>query len=118
MEEVFRTQGYTWVSADADKGVFLARRQRLPLPEVFVLSHCTVHDAMWIPALRAYAEFLKTYPSIARINQTVCVYDRAKSLAIAEYNTIDAELQGLPFYLVNRDELPILLASNFGSFRV
>jgi hypothetical protein len=118
MENVFRKHGYEWVPVDAPRRIFEARRKRLPMPDLFVLSHCSVHEAMWIPALKAYAKYLQTYPAIARINHKVCVYDRAKSLADAEFNTIYDELPELPFFLVNRDELPILLASNFGAFRL
>lgn len=116
-EEVFRKNGYNWTARNAEKRVFLANRPIPRLPAVSVLSHCSVHDVTWIPALQSYERYLDAYPGIAKINQKVCIYDRDRALSDVEIDTVYESLTGTPFILVHRDELPLLLSSNFSSLR-
>ena len=115
-EEVFRKSGYDWTVYDAEKRVFLSNRANPRLP-VSVLSHCSVHDVTWIPALKSYEQYLGAYPGIAKINQKVCIYDRDGPLSDAEIETIYENLNSTPFILAHRDELPLLLSTNFSSLR-
>ena len=62
-------------------------------------------------------DYLDQLPSISQINQKVCIYDRDKALSDVEIETIYEELDGTPFVLAHRGELPLLLESTFNSLR-
>jgi hypothetical protein len=114
-EAAFRKHGYDWKIQDAEKRVFLCSRAMSRLPAVSVLSHCSIHDVTWIPALETYERYLVAFPGIAQINHKVCIYDRERALSDVEIETIYENLVGTPFILARGDELPLLLTSNFTS---
>jgi hypothetical protein len=116
-EEVFRKNGYDWTIRDPERRVFQSDRSNPPLPTVSVLSHCSIHDVTWIPALKAFERFLHDFPAIAEISQKLCIYDRDGPLWDAQIEDIYENLNSMPFILAHRDELPLLLSSNFSSLR-
>jgi len=108
-EQIFREKGFDWVEQDPTKLIFRSRRQKQGMrPEVAVLSHCCIHDATYIPALRAYRDYLEDFNDIARINWRLCIYDADETLSEVEQEYIHDELPDLPFDLVHHSELPIL----------
>lgn len=115
-ERVFSEKGFDWTAIDASKRMYWSRRKQMSLPEAVVLSHCSIHDATYMPALKAYKTFIDGFSRIAQVNHKVCVYDDLV-LSDAEIETIGAELQGLPFVLAHHTELGILILSNFARLR-
>lgn len=115
-ERAFSEKGFDWAEIDASKRMYWSKRKQTSLPEAVVLSHCSIHDATYVPALKAYKSFICGFPQIAQVNHKVCVYDDLL-LSDAEIDTIGAELQGLPFVLAHHSELGILLLSNFARLR-
>jgi len=92
--------------------MYRSKRERLLLPDEMVVSHCCIHDAFYIPALKSVRSILNDYRPSSGVNQKICIYsDRV--LSVPQILTIKEELDGLPFILVNCDELEILVSSNF-----
>ena len=111
-QQIFQEKGFDWVEEDKTKLIFRSWRPKQPTLkklEVAVLSHCCIHDATYIPALRAYRNYLESYQGIAKINWKLCVYDQDETLSEAEQEAINDEFPDAPFILAHHSELPVLL---------
>ena len=111
-QQIFQEKGFDWVGEDKTKLIFRSWRPKQPTLkklEVAVLSHCCIHDATYIPALRAYRNYLESYQGIAKINWKLCVYDQDETLSEAEQEAINDEFPDAPFILAHHSELPVLL---------
>ena len=110
-ETAFRENGYDWSVLDQRMRMYKAdRKQGLPLS---VLSHCSIHDITWMPALKAYADYITKLRDVAGLNFKLCLYDREKRLSNAETRYIYQELGREPFYPTHHNQLGMLLLSNF-----
>jgi hypothetical protein len=116
-ERSFRSHGFDWIAIDLRRRMYRSNRPQPLMPQLTVLSHCSIHDISYVPALRAYARFIDGLPNRTELNQKVCVYERDQVLAEAEIETIREELQELPFILAHHNELGILLGSGFSRLR-
>lgn len=116
-ERAFTAAGFTWLAIDEARRMFKARRQRQALPPNVVLSHCSIHDATYVPALKAYADFIARLGNLAEINHKVCIYDRERVLSDPEIDAIAQEFGALPFILAHYNELGVLILSNFERLR-
>ena len=112
-QKAFLENGFKWSVLDEPKRMYKADRKKLPNPTTIVLSHCLVQDITFIPALKAYSNYIKLLPGIDKINYKLCIYDRERLLSDPERITIDETLDELQFEPVHYTELEILLASNF-----
>jgi hypothetical protein len=109
-QQIFLKKGFDWVQQDPTKLIFRSWRQKQGMkPEVAVLSHCCIHDATDISALRAYRDYLEAYHDIARINWRLCVYDQDETLSEVEQEAIQDVFPDAPFILAHHSELPVLL---------
>jgi hypothetical protein len=113
---VFRTRqlleekGFDWIEQDQTRLIYRSVRPRQEKrPELALISHCCIHEATDIPALRAFRKYLDSYPDLARINFKLCVYDRDETLSEAEEEAIDDAFPERPFYLLHHSELPLRL---------
>jgi len=113
-EAAFSRNGFDWRVVDIRRRMFEARRKMNPmLPEKVVLSHCSIHDPDYTPALRVYGQYLKGLPHIASVNEKVCLFADAV-LGPVEVERIWSELNGVPqFTLANYTELGLWIRSNF-----
>ena len=73
-----------------------------------MLSHCSVFDPVYGPALKRFAEFLK---GTARCNHSLFIYD-GELLPEPILNDI-AEAQPEPVIILHHQELAALIDSNF-----
>jgi len=114
----FSDKGFVWTDVDRSRRMYSALKAGSALPALTVLSHCSVHDPDYMPALRTFGEFIETYPDIARVNYKVCVYDREEgALKNSEMQAIDRQFGGRTFILAHYEELRNLIESNFTSLR-
>jgi hypothetical protein len=114
-ERAFERNGYNWITIDEALRTFEARRQTPTLADTVVLSHCLVEDITYVRALRAYAEYLVTFPRIAEVTHKLCIYDRDSPLSKHEIADIleDAKWKALPFSPSNCDEIGAFVRENF-----
>jgi hypothetical protein len=110
-ERAFRENGYDWSVLDQRMRMYKANRKQ-PLP-LAVLSHCSIHDITWMPALKAFADYIAKLRDVADLNFKLCLYDREKSLSQAETQYIYQQLGRSLFYPTHHNELGLLLLSNF-----
>lgn len=116
-EKIFRDNQFDWLVIKEELRMYRAERKQLPLPSTIVLSHCSIHDITYLPALRAYAEYVQHFPQIATVNYKLCIYDRDRPLSDSEYLQIYKWLSGTPFIPAHHNELETLIFSNFTRLR-
>lgn len=117
-EQAFSLNGFKWSTVDEPLRMYLAERRKRPDPTTIVLSHCSIHDITYLPALLAYTEFIKHYSDLPRVNYKVCVYDRERLLSDSELAAIDQYLgDDVNFILAHYNELGLLIESNFRRLR-
>jgi TIR domain len=112
-KHTFTETGFAWDAVDAQMRIYLAQCPQAMLPTVVVLSHCSVHDITYTPALRAYGDYIRQYPSIATVNHKLCIYDRDRFLSEPEWRMISRELPHLDFILAHHNQLPMLIHTHF-----
>lgn len=93
---------------DLARLMFQARRKAPRRPATVVLSHCSVQDVNYVPALKAYCDFLAQFPEIDKVTHKLCVYDDLV-LSDPEIDDIDTELNPLSFILMHHSELGRLI---------
>jgi hypothetical protein len=116
-EKIFRENQFDWLVVEERLRMYQAERKQLPLPSTIVLSHCSIHDVTYLPALQAYADYVQQFPQIATVNYKLCVYDRERVLSKSEFAQIQKSIRGTPFILAHYNELPVLILSNFTRLR-
>jgi hypothetical protein len=113
----FEENGYRWQVVDERLRMYRAEKKTPLLAQVLVFSHCLVHDVTYVPALRAYWNYLRRYPDVAKLNQKLCIYDRDKVLSDTEIETLSVNLPDMNAILAHYNELDLLVASNFTALR-
>ena len=116
-EKIFRENQFNWSVVEERMRMYQAERKRLPLPSTIVLSHCSVHEVTYVPALRAYADFVRMFPRISSVNHKLCIYDRERPLSDAEFVQINKVMADIPFELAHYNQLSMLISSNFTKLR-
>jgi hypothetical protein len=109
----FEVSGYQWHSVDERLRMYRADKSTARLPKVIALSHCLVQDITYVPALKAYWNYLNGYQDLAAVNQKLCIYDRDSVLSPTEMQTLSDNIPKMNVILAHHNELAMLLASNF-----
>jgi hypothetical protein len=104
----FVSHGFAWKVLDQRLLMFESSRSLSRRVRTKVLSHCSVFDPVYGPALKKFAEFLK---STARCNHSLFIYD-GELLPEPILNDI-AEAQSEPVVILHHQELAALIDSNF-----
>lgn len=115
-ENAFTVNNFQWSTVDLHKRMFRAHRQQRSMPPMIILSHCSIEDAKYVPALRVYKHFFDNYPDIARVAHKLCIYDD-EILSDHEIADIDAEMNTLSFILAHHAELDTLISTDFARLR-
>jgi hypothetical protein len=115
-QTTFEKSGYNWQVVDERLRMYKADKKAL-MPRVIVLSHCSVHDITYLPALKAYWDYLKSYKELASVNQRLCIYDRDRVLSQAEIETLISNVPEMNVIVAHYNELELLVASNFTTLR-
>jgi hypothetical protein len=116
-QATFEANGYSWQAVDERLRMYRADKKTALLAKAIILSHCLVHDITYPPALKAYWEYLKAYPDVAKLNQKLCIYDRDKVLSEPEIQALSNNIPDMNVILAHYNELELLVASNFAALR-
>lgn len=108
VKKEFVSHGFAWKVLDQRLLMFESSRSLIPRVRTKVLSHCSVFDPVYSPALNRFAEFLK---GTARCNHSLFIYD-GELLPEPILNDI-AEAQSEPVIILHHQELAALIDSNF-----
>jgi hypothetical protein len=104
----FFAHGFAWKVLDQRLLMFESSRTLTPRVRTKVLSHCSIFDPVYGPALKRFEDFLK---STARCNHSLFIYD-GQLLPEPILNDI-AEAQCEPVIILHHQELATLIDSNF-----
>ena len=66
-QSTFTSAGYTWKTIEEKRRIFSAERAGKRTKSV-VMSHCSIHDIKYVPALRAYNDYVNSYEKISEYN--------------------------------------------------
>ena len=108
VEKEFVSHGFAWKVLDKRLLMFESSKSLNPRVRTKVLSHCSLFDPVYSPALKRFAEFLK---STARSNYSFFIYD-GEILPKPILEEI-AESQSEPVIILHHQELATLIDSNF-----
>src|SRR5208282_2451334 len=108
VEKEFVSHGFAWKALDKRLLMFESSKSLTWRVRTKVLSHCSVFDPTYGPALRRFAEFLKNTP---RSNHSLFIYD-GELLPEPILRDI-AEAQTEPVIILHHQELAALIDSNF-----
>jgi hypothetical protein len=107
--KAFEDDGYIWQPIDERLRMYRTEKSINALRKVVALSHCLVQDITFIPALRAWWDYLTQYPGLPMVNQKLCIYDREKVLSAAEIDTLAQSLPEINAILAHYNELDLLV---------
>jgi len=108
VEKEFVTHGFAWKVLDKRLLMFESSKSISWRVRTKVLSHCSVFDPTYGPALKKFSEFLK---GTARSNYSLFIYD-GELLPEPILKDI-AEAQTEPVIILHHQELAALIDSNF-----
>jgi hypothetical protein len=108
VEKEFVSHGFAWKVLDKRLLMFESSKSLTPRVRTKVLSHCSVFEPTYGPALRKFAEFLT---STARSNHSLFIYDGA--LLPDPILQDIAEAQSEAVIILHHQELATLIGSNF-----
>jgi hypothetical protein len=108
VEKEFVSRGFAWKVLDKRLLMFESSKSLTPRVRTKVLSHCSAFEPTYGPALKKFAEFLK---STARSNHSLFIYD-GDLLPDPILQDI-AEGQSDPVIILHHQELATLIDSNF-----
>jgi len=108
VEKEFISRGFAWKVLDKRLLMFESSKSLTWRVRTKVLSHCSVFDPVYTPALRKFAEFLKT---TVRSNHSLFIYD-GELLPEPILKGI-AEAQSDAVIILHHQELATLIDSNF-----
>jgi TIR domain len=107
--KAFEDQGYGWQAVDDRLRMYRSEKSINALRKVVALSHCLVQDITFLPALRAWWNYLTEYQGLPTVSQRLCIYDREKLLSEAEIETIAQSLPEINAILAHYTELDVLV---------
>jgi hypothetical protein len=108
VEKEFVSHGFAWKVLDKRLLMFESSKSLTPRVPTKVLSHCSVFDPVYSPALKRFTEFLK---NTARSNHSLFIYD-GELLPEPILEDI-AKAQSEPVIILHHQELATLIDSNF-----
>lgn len=108
VEKEFVSHGFAWKVLDKRLLMFESSKSLTPRVQTKVLSHCSVFEPTYGPALKKFAQFLK---SSARSNHSLFIYD---GVLLPDPILQDiAEAQSETVIILHHQELATLIDSNF-----
>jgi hypothetical protein len=108
VEKEFVSHGFVWKVLDKRLLMFESSRSMTWRVRTKVLSHCSLFDPAYSPALKSFVKFLK---ATARSNYSLFIYD-GEVLPEPVLKEI-AESQSEPVIILHHQELATLIDSNF-----
>jgi hypothetical protein len=108
--KVFEDHGYLWQPVDERLRMYRSEKRITALQRIIAFSHCLVQEITFIPALKAWWNYLTNYQGLASVNQRLCIYDRDKVLSTSEIETLSTTLPEINAILAHYNELELLVA--------
>jgi len=108
VEKEFVSHGFIWRVLDKHLLMFQSSRTRSPRLRTKVLSHCSIFDQIYAPAIKTFRAFLKEK---ARPNYSLFIYD-GNLLPDPQMEDL-AEAQEDSLIILHHQELAPLIDSNF-----
>jgi hypothetical protein len=108
VEKLFVLNGFVWKVLDKRLLMFESSKGQNPRLLTKVLSHCSIFDRVYNPALRRFQEFQRT---AEKSNYSLFIYD-GELLPEADLREI-ANAQDDPVVILHHQELAALISSNF-----
>jgi hypothetical protein len=105
----FMSRGFAWSVLDQRLLMFAASKGQNWRMRTKVLSHCSIFDPNYSPAIRRFGEFLK---GAARCNYSLFLYD-GELLPEPQLQAIVDEHKDEPVIILHHQELAALIDSNF-----
>ncbi len=104
----FLSQGFDWNERDKNLLMFEASKTYNPRLRTKVLSHCSIFDQIYSPALQRFGAYLTTTP---RCNHSLFIYDGdlLSESQLQEINTVEDNT----VIILHHQELAALIGSNF-----
>jgi TIR domain len=110
VEKEFLSHGFAWKVLDKRLLMFESSKSKSVRLQTKVLSHCSVFDPIYTPAMKRFEAFLK---ATKRSNYSLFIYDGEELLPELELREI-IEAQDKPdIIILHHQELATLIASNF-----
>lgn len=110
VKEIFRSKGYDWNILDAKRLMFRSQRNHRRI-RTRVLSHCSIFDQIYSPALHGFREYLK---SATWANFPLFIYDGAILPQSILDDIVNASSDD-PVIVLNHQELAELVHSHFST---
>jgi hypothetical protein len=108
VEKEFVSHGFIWSVLDKRLLMYQSLKTRSPRLRTKVLSHCSIFDQIYAPAIKTFRTFLKQK---ARPNYSLFIYD-GNLLPDPQMEDL-AEAQGDSLIILHHQELAPLIDSNF-----
>ncbi len=112
VEREFVSRAFAWKALDRRLLMFESLREHSARLSTRVISHCSVFDQVYSPALKSFAEFLA---KTGRSNYSLFIYDGAL-IPEPQLQEIVKEAAG-PAIVLHHQELATLIESNFTKLR-
>lgn len=112
VEKEFVSRQFAWRTLDRRLLMFESVKEHSARLETKVISHCSVFDQVYSPALKAFGKFLN---ESGRCNYSIFVYDGAL-IPEPQLKEIVEETEG-PAIILHHQELATLIGSNFTVLR-
>jgi hypothetical protein len=108
--KAFEDQGYLWQPVDERLRMYCSEKKITPVQKIVAFCHCLVQDITFVPAHRAWWNYLAKYQGLPSVNQRVCIYDRDKVLSPSEIESLSTSLPDINAILAHYNELELLVA--------
>ncbi len=108
MEKEFVSHGFAWKVLDKHLLMFESSKNQTVRLRTKVLSHCSIFEQIYAPAIKRFGEFLK---SVGQPNYSLFIYDGELLSDTQLKDIIDAEPN--PVIVLHHQELAALIDSNF-----
>jgi hypothetical protein len=109
VQNVFESKGFAWDVVDKRRLMYRSSRSRGRRLSTRILSHCSIFEQIYTPALDRFREFLRESPWA---NHSFYIYDGQllPDSALADAHDPDGEER---FIILHHQELANLIASEF-----
>ena len=109
VEKEFMSHGFAWKVLDQRMLMFESSKGQGSRLQLKVLSHCSVFDPIYTPAMKRFEQFLK---ATERSNFSLFIYDGEELMPEPQLQEIVRE-QGGSMIVLHHQELAALIDSNF-----
>lgn len=109
VEKEFLSRGFAWNVLDKRLLMFLSSKEQSPRLNTKVLSHCSIFDPVYTPAMNRFGEFLR---ATDRANYSLFIYDGELLSELQLKEIIDSQSER-DVVILHHQELAALIDSNF-----